>query len=54
MKAQEIINLAKKEAEEVGILFPSSYALGVIIAKYDSLLYDYEQLKEKLTKIEKL
>ena len=54
MKAQEIYDKAKHEAEMTGVIFPTYFALGALMAKYDSLLYDYEQLKEKLTKIEKL
>jgi len=54
MKAQRIYDIAKEEAEIAGVIYPTYFALGVIIAKYDSLLYDYEQLKEKLTKINEL
>ena len=49
-KAEQIIEEAKKDAVKQKLMFPESFALGVLIAKYDMLRRDYLELKKELLK----
>jgi hypothetical protein len=45
LKAKEIVTQAEMDAKEISAN-PHSHALGVLMVKYDSLLYDYLELKK--------
>lgn len=46
--AKEIIADETQEGEKQGFAFPESFALGVLMAKYDSLKFDYEILIKQI------
>ena len=50
-KAEQIIEEAKKDAISQKMMFAESFALGVLIAKYDMLRRDYLELKKEFEKL---
>ncbi len=52
-KAEQIYDEAIEEGERQHLKFPESFALGVLIAKYDMLLRDSLQLKKELETLKK-
>ena len=50
-KAEQIITEAVEDANANGLEYPDYYALSVLIAKYDKLLFEIEQLKNKILEI---